>query len=58
VVQWLEQNETVLIVGPEGAGKHSVFTYALEVLQSNVKTQVVTIYCNAQTNAIQIIQKL
>ncbi len=45
-------------MGPEGAGKHSVFASALDALQAKMKTDVVTIFCNAQTNAAHIIQKL
>jgi len=58
VVKWLDSGEPFILVGPEGSGKSVVIRRSLELFRQSVKTQVVTLHCNAQTQAQQIIQKL
>jgi hypothetical protein len=31
--EWMAQNQTIIIVGPEGSGKHILFSKALETVR-------------------------
>ena len=52
---WLENNEPFIVVGPEGAGKSLLITYATYQLRS---CQITTLNCTSQTSSTNIIQKL
>ena len=52
---WLENNEPFIVVGPEGAGKSLLITYATSQLRS---CQITTLNCTSQTSSTNIIQKL
>lgn len=52
---WLEGGQPFIVVGPEGCGKNLMLRSAFKQLKS---TQVATLYCNAQTTAGNVIQKL
>lgn len=51
----LEQDESFVLVGPEGCGKNLLITSLVKQMKS---TQVAIIHCNAQTAAFHVIQKL
>ena len=52
---WLENNEPFIVVGPEGAGKSLLISYATSQLRS---CQITTLNCTSQTSSTNIIQKL
>ncbi|KAL4440929.1 hypothetical protein ABPG74_009342 [Tetrahymena malaccensis] len=55
---WIINCEPFIVCGPEGSGKSLLIRAAFNELRKQQKIQVATIYCNAQTTAAQIIQKL
>ena len=52
---WLEKGDPFILVGPEGCGKNLMLRTAFKQLRS---TSVATLFCNAQTTAQHVIQKL
>jgi len=55
---WVTNCEPLLVCGPEGSGKGLLIKSALDELRKEQKVSLAVIYCNAQTSAAQIIQKL
>jgi dynein heavy chain 2 len=51
----LENDQSFILVGPEGCGKNLVITNLIKQMKS---TQVAILNCNAQTTAQNVIQKL
>lgn len=52
---WLEAGDPFILVGPEGCGKSLMLRNAFKQLRS---VQVASIHCNAQTTAVNVLQKL
>lgn len=48
----LDNDESFILVGPEGCGKNLVITSLIKQMKS---TQVAVIHCNAQTAAFHVI---
>uniref|UniRef100_A0A7S1KLM8 Cytoplasmic dynein 2 heavy chain 1 n=1 Tax=Percolomonas cosmopolitus TaxID=63605 RepID=A0A7S1KLM8_9EUKA len=55
VMPWLRHKEPFILIGPEGAGKKMLLNNCFKNLKN---TQVVSVHCNAQTQASNVIQKL
>ena len=55
---WITDCQPFLVCGPEGSGKSLLIRAALNELKKQQKIQVATIFCNSQTTAAQVIQKL
>jgi len=55
---WIAHCEPFIVCGPEGCGKSLLIRAAFNELKGSQKILVATIYCNAQTTAAQVIQKL
>ncbi|EGR34655.1 hypothetical protein IMG5_004580 [Ichthyophthirius multifiliis] len=56
---WILNCQPFIICGPEGCGKSMLIRSSFEILKNlNQKISIATIFCNAQTTAQQIIQKL
>jgi dynein heavy chain 2 len=56
--KWVENNNHFIVVGPEGCGKGMLIREAFVGIRKTMKINFSTIYCNSQTNANHIIQKL
>lgn len=54
----IQENESLIVVGPQGSGKTLMIHDAIKSFSSSLKVKVVTIYCNSQTNSSQIIDGL
>jgi len=52
---WLEAGDPFILVGPEGCGKSLMLRNAFKKLRS---VQVASLHCNAQTTAVNVLQKL
>jgi dynein heavy chain 2 len=52
---WLEAGDPFILVGPEGCGKSLMLRSAFKRLKS---AQVASLHCNAQTTAVNVLQKL
>lgn len=55
---WVFNAEPFIVCGSEGCGKSLVIRAAFDELKKTEKIQMAIIYCNAQTTAAQVIQKL
>ena len=54
----LDNNESLIVVGPQGAGKNLMINSAIKTFSQKTKTKVYTIFCNSQTSSTQIIEQL
>ena len=52
---WMERMEPIILVGPEGCGKHMLLS---KLFASQRSTQVAVVHCSAQTLAAHVIHKL
>ncbi|KAI8824969.1 dynein heavy chain and region D6 of dynein motor-domain-containing protein [Fimicolochytrium jonesii] len=55
VMPWIVDNQPVLLVGPEGAGKHMLLRHCFSSLKS---TAIAMIHCSAQTKSSHVLQRL
>lgn len=55
LMTWLLDKEPFILIGPEGSGKSTILNNCFKQLKN---TQIESIYCNSQTQASNIIQKL
>ncbi|KAI9209802.1 uncharacterized protein BJ171DRAFT_594818 [Polychytrium aggregatum] len=55
IMPWLTAGHPLLLVGPEGSGKHMLLRYCFQQLKG---TTVATIHCSAQTRSSHILQRL
>eukprot|EP00842_Homolaphlyctis_polyrhiza_P004738 jgi/Hompol1/5265/HPOL_004290-RA len=55
IMPWLNNGHPFLLVGPEGAGKHTLMRYCFSKLKS---TNVAVIHCSAQTKSSHVLQRL
>lgn len=54
ILPWLQNQESFILVGPEGCGKQTILRHAFSLINSSVAT----IHCNAQTSADDIQDKI
>ena len=58
VSNWLQNNQSVIIVGKEGCGKSLLLEASIAELEKQEKCKMITIHCNRETKAELLIQKL
>jgi dynein heavy chain 2 len=58
IMKVFEAAQTIVIVGPEGGGKNTILRRALTQLGTTTKVKTVTLHCNSQTSAQQVISLL
>lgn len=58
VTSWLRANENVIIVGKEGCGKSLLLEASIQEIEKHEKCRIITMHCNRETRADQLIQKL
>lgn len=52
---WLKKGESIILVGKEGSGKHTLMRYALAQERS---LSVVTIHCSSQTRSAHLLRRI
>jgi dynein heavy chain 2, cytosolic len=55
VLSWVNANDPIIVVGPEGCGKSMLLRYVFNQLKA---TTVGVLHCNSQTTAAHVVQKL